>query len=190
MPRSAPLVLALVVVAVTACSPGTSTTTGTSSAAATTTTTGQADVSPSVAGLREDPCTGLTAEQAAGFELAPGKPISDVGRGPSCMWTSPRYDSNVVMLSFDDLGGGGLDQIRAGRADDAYHDEVELGGYPAIFASAFELRHEGDCTLWVGVADGLVMNVSAAFRNGPDAADPCSGLERIATATVANLEQT
>ncbi|MFE9747048.1 DUF3558 domain-containing protein [Saccharothrix saharensis] len=188
MPRPAPFVFALLAFAVTACSPGTPTPTGTSSAAAT--TTGRAEAAPSVAGLREEPCTGLTAEQAASFDLAPGKPISDVGHGPGCMWLSPSHDANVVNLSFDDLGGGGLARIRANRADHAYHDEVGIGDYPAIFASSFDLRSEGDCTLWVGVADGLVMTLGASLPGGPDAADPCSAAERIATAIAANLGNT
>lgn len=178
MPRSTQLLLALVAVVVTACSNGTETAGSTS-----------AEGAPrlSLEELRKNPCVGLTADQAAGLALSPGKSISDVGYGAGCMWTQPEYKSNVVFISFETFGGGGLDTVRANRADHVYHEEVEVEGYPGLFASDFDKRPEGTCGLYVGVTDGLVMNVSATVPEGPDAAHPCSAAKRIATTVAGNL---
>lgn len=177
MPRPVPLVLALATAALTACSTGTPADTAPSTA-----------TSPlSVDRLRQDPCAGLTAGQAAALGLAPGKSIGDVGQGATCLWAAPGHGSNVVYVSLDALGGGGIDAVRASRADHAYHEEVEVGGHPAVFASSADQRPEGGCALWVGVSDGLVMSLGAALPEGPDAADPCSAGKRIAAAVVGNL---
>lgn len=178
MPRSTPFVLVLVAVALAACSPD--------APAATAPSTAPGPSPLSLDEFRKDPCTGLTADQAAEFDLAPGKSISDVGYGASCMWSVPAHESNVVMIGLDSLGGGGIDHVLGNRANHAYHDEVEIEGRPAVFASADDLRPEGTCTLWVGVPD-LLVRVTAALPEGPDAADPCPPAQRIATAVVRNL---
>jgi hypothetical protein len=132
--------------------------------------------------LRHDPCDAITAEQLGGLG------ITDIGLhdsyegNPECRWHLSDSQLHVIGLSPVVSSDGGLGDVYEKKDYQQYFEPTEVDGFPAVYASVLEQRSRGNCNLWVGVTDQLVVSINTYFLE----VDPCPVAERIATAMIEN----
>lgn len=139
--------------------------------------------------LLDQPCTALTDEDLAGLSLAEGE-LSDrtiSQAAESCIWKrsddSRSHVSIIVMTENSD----GLEDIRDLNQGSEVLEKVQIGGYPALYASPNDQRDSGRCDLWVGVNDSEVAYLYVTLEEVPDASKPCDFADKVGEAMIANL---
>ena len=140
--------------------------------------------------LANDPCTALGDSDATtiGF-AAPGKPFGADGL-KACQWISANYPENSMTIAPLTPKSDGISGIYANKNQYAYFEMAKVNDYPAVFANRSDNRSIGGCTLWVGVTDQLVVNVSPQIGTGQYHTDPCGLAQKMATAMVNHLKTT
>jgi hypothetical protein len=139
-------------------------------------------------GILADPCSALSAAQQDDLGMVkPGKATQGAA-GPDCAWKSTASESNMVSVSLVTANKNGLADIYAKKGANPYFEPVTVAGYPAVSTNISDLRSSGDCPLWVGVTDQLVVVVTAQISTGANKAQPCGVAEKVAEAMVQQLK--
>jgi hypothetical protein len=139
-------------------------------------------------GILADPCSALSAAQQDDIGMVkPGK--GDQGpTGPECRWKSAGSSLNSVEVSPFTANENGLSDIYGQQAGKAYFEPVTVAGYPAVSTNISDLRSSGNCPLWVGVSDQLVVVVTAQLGEGENKATPCAVAQKVAEAMIQHLK--
>ncbi|MFF1615767.1 DUF3558 domain-containing protein [Amycolatopsis sp. NPDC058278] len=142
-----------------------------------------------VDGILTDPCSALSAAQQDDIGMVkPGK-ANQGPTGPACRWHSASSSLNSVEVSPFTANKNGLSDIYAQKAGKPYFEPVTVAGYPAVSTDVSDLRSSGDCPLWVGVSDQLVVVVTAQLGEGKNRATPCVVAQRVAEAMIQHLKE-
>jgi uncharacterized protein DUF3558 len=129
------------------------------------------------------PCSTLSADQLATFEVdPPGRGRDGDGIGPRCSWHGANGSIGVGFLTGNT---GGLSDTYRGRELEAYFEVTTVDGYPAVFVDDADLRPRGNCGLVVGVSDTLAIDVLA--QGSLDAEAACARAKRVAAAVIATM---
>ncbi|MET7990447.1 DUF3558 domain-containing protein [Amycolatopsis sp. NPDC005232] len=138
-------------------------------------------------GLLSDPCGVLTEAEAGTVGLAsPGKEDTSTAKG--CTWKSSSSEPNQIALTPLPRNTGGIGDVYAQKAKDAYFEPVSISGYPGAYADVQDARSQGSCTLWVGVTDQLAVSVIPQIQEGPHQSDPCGVAQNFAAAMITHLK--
>ena len=147
-----------------------------------------------------DPCKAVPPALLTEMQFTkPGKPHTDPASidakaGPACTWTivigAQGLGLSVAILTGNrDRGIGGLAGLYTGK-DSGQVGFVEPGpdveGYPAVYSDARDRRADGDCVMFVGIADDLDFNVGATGYQGQQ--DSCDAAQKVAAAVVKTLK--
>lgn len=139
-------------------------------------------------GILADPCSALSTSQQDDIGMVkPGK-ATQGPTGPDCSWSSTAAESNKVSISPFTANKNGLSDIYSQKSASAYFEPTTVAGYPAVSTNVSDLRSGGNCPLWVGVTDQLVVVVIAQIATGPNKAQPCVVAEKTATAMIQHLQ--
>ncbi|MGW4521068.1 DUF3558 domain-containing protein [Amycolatopsis sp. NPDC004378] len=140
--------------------------------------------------LSGDPCSdALTPEQVqqALGNSNPGKPDS-IATGASCSWYNPSTSAKVA-VTYVTKTHAGLSAVYANvkPATPAWKELSPIDGFPAV-AHHFTT---GDCTISVGIADDLSVDVTGFLSSAKEdaGADPCESTARAAGTVVENLKK-
>jgi hypothetical protein len=137
-----------------------------------------------------EPCRLLTSAQAKqlGVDM-PGRAREGSG-GHDCSWTSTT--GAAVGIQFDLLTPVGLSRTYEMRDSYAYFTEIpSIEGFPAVAAATVDARDLGDCEIWVGVNDKLVLLVTGSVsRAKAGQLDPCPATEISAGMMVKTMKGT
>lgn len=129
----------------------------------------------------EEPCSALTAPQAADLGVGfPGKADTSPF-GPICVWTNT--DSGYINLGFDpdQRGLTGVYQSHKAGYLKYFKEQPDISGYPAVVAMTDDDRGHGMCVLDVGVRDDTIFSVYLRQSRGKiGSIDPCQVVVRIA----------
>ena|ERR1700754_609593 len=98
---------------------------------------------------------------------------------PACQW-----DGLTIAWSQNTPS---LDALYADRDEQAYFDETEVLGYPAVYANTID-RADGHCVLTVGVTDTAAF-YAAAQPAHPAEGEACRLAKRAATEVVRILRE-
>ncbi|WP_033291411.1 DUF3558 domain-containing protein [Amycolatopsis jejuensis] len=138
--------------------------------------------------LLNDPCNVLTAAEATEIGLAsPGEKTTGSGL-IGCQWTSSGSRQNFVGITPLPQNTGGIGDIYAQKARQAYFQPTAIDGYPGLFADTQDGRPSGTCTLWVGVTDQLAVSVIPAIGTGANKSNPCGIAEKFAAVMIKHLK--
>ncbi|MDT8910490.1 DUF3558 domain-containing protein [Amycolatopsis sp. PS_44_ISF1] len=136
--------------------------------------------------LLSDPCSVLTAAEAARIGLrSPGKNDS-TSTLPGCTWKYTQTEQNQIGLTALPQNTGGISDIYSNKSGSAYFEPVDVSGYPGVFTDVQDARTEGSCTLWVGVTDQLAVSVIPQIGVGKT--DPCPIAKKFADAMITHLK--
>lgn len=140
-----------------------------------------------VAKFMTTPCDMLTKGQASALRYdskIESEPADS--QGPRCRWRSADGSQfSIVLLKNQPLGIAGL--YRNHQQDPefyAYFEQVDIAGFPGVFADALDDRPDGACGLAVGVTDQQVISVVSIVEG---ASDPCAILKSAAQAAVTTM---
>ncbi|PKV93041.1 uncharacterized protein DUF3558 [Amycolatopsis echigonensis] len=137
--------------------------------------------------LVADPCSALADEDAKTLGLATPGTITDVTpRG--CDWKSEKTPGNGVTVSPIVQNKNGLADTYAAKPTQAYFEETQVAGYPAVFTDKSDGRKNGICVLVVGVTDQLSVAVVGSIVNGKNVGKPCEPSSKVATAMINHLK--
>lgn len=139
--------------------------------------------------LIADPCTALSDADATTLGLAaPGKVNSITPRG--CDWQSadPELKANGVTISPIVQNTNGLADTYSMKSSQAYFEETQISGYPAVFAAPSDSRKTGACGLVVGITDQLAVSLADSIVRGENVEKPCDSLAKIGTAMINHLK--
>ncbi|MEU4674237.1 DUF3558 domain-containing protein [Amycolatopsis sp. NPDC023774] len=134
-----------------------------------------------------DPCSVLSASQAAQVGLKPEGKLDD--RSPkACTWESSGNAENSVGIGALPQNKNGLSDIYSGKASAAYFTPVTIEGYPAVFTDKSDDRSDGSCQLWIGITDQLAVSVGTVINVGAHKSDPCPIAQQVGQAMVQHLK--
>lgn len=139
-------------------------------------------------GILADPCSALSTAQQDDIGMVKPGTSTQGQTGPDCTWKSTASESNVVSVSPLTANKNGLSDIYAHKTANAYFEPLTVAGYPAVSTNVSDLRSGGDCPLWVGVTDELVVAVTAQIGTGANKTKPCSVAEKVAEAMIQHLK--
>lgn len=147
-----------------------------------------------------DPCKLVDdsiVSEIGSFQPGEADVTSDAAKnliGPNCSWNNDDY-SHLLSVGIDTIhqkhgepGFKGLDGVYASHKDGRYLEPVVVQGYPgnpAAFAGEVAKREQGDCGLYVGIADDLVFTVSVLDEKDP--ANACPAAAKLAGAALDSL---
>lgn len=157
-----------------------------------TTSRSAADSAPRVpqplntANITSDACATIDSAGRSRLSLGDGTPRS-TGNGPSCTFQEAADPGNQIDVTTVTANKNGLQDVYDTKANDAYFEETQVSGYPAVYAAALDDRKNGKCGLFVGVTDELAVNILVQYDNGAGASDPCSVAQKFGEATVQTL---
>ncbi|EWC58486.1 hypothetical protein UO65_6378 [Actinokineospora spheciospongiae] len=121
----------------------------------------------------DKPCTGLTQAQLDRLGVGNGKQDTEA-TGEYCRWTNGR--GGYVNLAFV-VGQGGLGGVYRGNEVGQFglfQELPDISGYPAVIASLWDGRKDGDCDVAVGVADDTTLSVGTTqSMDKVGHGDPC-----------------
>jgi hypothetical protein len=131
----------------------------------------------------KDPCRSLTASQAQSLNLPPTGTFNDeVALAVGCTWFNEQTRGEVnIDFIVKDPQGLSPEYAANRRGEYDFFDELpDIEGYPAV-ARGTDIRHNGFCTVVVGVADDMAFASSvqlsvANVENG----DPCKKAAEVA----------
>ncbi|MEA5359779.1 DUF3558 domain-containing protein [Amycolatopsis sp., V23-08] len=136
--------------------------------------------------ITSDACTTLNAAGRSALSLGDGTPRS-TGNGPSCTFQEAADPGNQIDVTTVTANKNGLQDVYDTKANDAYFDETQVSGYPAVYAAAADDRKDGKCGLFVAVTDQLTVNILVQYDNGAGAADPCPVAQKFGESMVQTL---
>jgi hypothetical protein len=140
------------------------------------------------ASITSDACTTLSSSARSTLGLGDGSPRS-TANGPSCTFQEAADPGNQIDVTTVTANKNGLSDVYDTKANDAYFDETQVSGYPAVYAAALDDRKDGKCGLFVGVTDELAVNVLVQYDNGAEAADPCAVAQKFGEAMIQTLKE-
>ncbi|WP_436494423.1 DUF3558 domain-containing protein [Actinokineospora sp. HUAS TT18] len=129
----------------------------------------------------KQPCPVFTEAQRKELGINAGESL-DGALGEGCKWRS--NGGGLLTLTFLEKNTKGLSAPYANNKTGAfkYFDPTEIGGQPAVFASADDRRDQGQCLVIVGMSDKLIFNMfieQSADKVSPDN-KPCDVVARVA----------
>ncbi|MFJ1765933.1 DUF3558 domain-containing protein [Amycolatopsis sp. NPDC088138] len=136
--------------------------------------------------ITSDACTTLNATGRSALSLGDGTPRS-TGNGPSCTFQEAADPGNQIDVTTVTANKNGLQDVYDTKANDAYFDETQVSGYPAVYAAAADDRKDGKCGLFVAVTDELTVNILVQYDNGAGASDPCPVAQKFGESMVQTL---
>ncbi|WP_158605574.1 DUF3558 family protein [Amycolatopsis panacis] len=92
--------------------------------------------------LLSNPCSALTGAQLTDIGLAPPGKVSQ-GPPALCGWSAATIPENRVNVGAVPQNKGGISDIYAQKATQAYFQPVTVNGYPGVIAAADDLRSSG-----------------------------------------------
>ncbi|MGW3964282.1 DUF3558 domain-containing protein [Amycolatopsis sp. NPDC005003] len=140
------------------------------------------------ASITSDACATLSASARSSLSLGQGEPRS-TGNGPSCTFQETADPGNQIDVTTVTANKNGLSDVYDTKANDAYWEETQIGGYPAVYAAALDSRNKGKCGLFVGVTDELSVNILVQYDHGAGASDPCPVAQKFGEAMVQTLKE-
>jgi hypothetical protein len=141
-------------------------------------------------GLRNDPCSALSAVQVKtiGLTAAAKSSMNHSAVGNVCSWTD-----DTVGVAGADIGVGvetmlthGLSDIYAQRQREAYFTPMDIDGYPAVLADEVDDRSSGSCGMNVAISDTSVVLVN--YQQSGLGAASCDKVQAVAHAVIATLK--
>jgi hypothetical protein len=138
------------------------------------------------ANITSDACTTIDATGRAKLSLGDGTPRT-TANGPSCTFQEAADPGNQLDVTTVTANKNGLQDVYDTKANDAYFEETQVNGYPAVYAAAADDRKDGKCGVFIGVTDQLAVNILVQYDNGAGAADPCSVAQKFGEAMVQTL---
>ncbi|MEU0796554.1 DUF3558 domain-containing protein [Amycolatopsis sp. NPDC005961] len=139
------------------------------------------------ANITSDACATINADGRSTLGLGDGSPRS-TANGPSCTFQEAADPGNQIDVTTVTANKNGLQDVYDTKANDAYFEETQAGGYPVVYAAALDDRKKGKCGLFVGVTDELAVNVLVQYDNGAGASDPCSVAQKFGEAMIQTLK--
>jgi hypothetical protein len=137
--------------------------------------------------LLSNPCSALTDAQLTQLGLtSPGR--ASQGPPPLCGWNADGSAQNGVNAGPVPQNKGGISDIYAQKAKQAYFEPVTVNGYPGVFADTQDGRASGSCTLWVGITDQLAYAVVTSIAVGQNKATTCASAQKVGEAVIAHLK--
>ncbi|MDI5981969.1 DUF3558 domain-containing protein [Amycolatopsis magusensis] len=130
-----------------------------------------------------DVCATLSSAKVSELGLTDPTP-RDSSTGPTCNWNFTEGATNRLDISAQAKNPNGLSDIYDQKDEFAYFEELEVGGYPAVYADITDARSSGDCSLYVGLNDQFAVRVSSTLSSGPDESRPCPVVEKAAEAMI------
>ncbi|MEU0530561.1 DUF3558 domain-containing protein [Amycolatopsis tolypomycina] len=140
------------------------------------------------ASITSDACATLSSSARSTLSLGAGSPRS-TDNGPSCTFQEAADPGNQIDVTTVTANKNGLSDVYDTKANDAYWEETQISGYPAVYAAAVDGRKSGKCGLFVGVTDELAVNILVQYDNGAGAADPCPVAQKFGEAMVQTLKE-
>lgn len=140
------------------------------------------------AAITSDACATLSASARATLGLGDGSSRS-TANGPSCTFQEAADPGNQIDVTTVTANKNGLSDVYDTKANDAYFEEVQINGYPGVFAAALDDRSGGGCGLFVGVTDELSVNILAQYDHGTGATDPCPVVQKFGEAMIQTLKE-
>ncbi|HET6703426.1 DUF3558 domain-containing protein [Amycolatopsis sp.] len=140
------------------------------------------------ASITSDACATLSSSARSSLGLGDGTPRT-TGNGPSCTFQEAADPGNQIDVTTVTANKNGLSDVYDTKANDAYWEETQIGGYPAVYAAALDGRKSGKCGLFVGVTDELAVNILVQYDNGAGAADPCPVAQKFGESMVQTLKE-
>ncbi|WP_336162017.1 DUF3558 domain-containing protein [Amycolatopsis sp. VC5-11] len=138
-------------------------------------------------GLIDNPCSALSDSQLTQIGLLTGGRVTS-GPPKSCRWKSSSNELNSISLAPLPQNKGGISDIYAQKAKQAYFEPVKVSDYPGLFAATDDARSDGSCQLWVGVTDQLAVSIITGISSGPNKSDPCPIAKKVGDALVTHLK--
>ncbi|WP_328605449.1 DUF3558 domain-containing protein [Amycolatopsis sp. NBC_00345] len=136
--------------------------------------------------LLTDPCSTLTAAEAAQISLRSPGTNRSTSAIPGCTWKYTQTEQDQIALKALPQNTGGISDIYSNKPNSVYFEPVDINGYPGVFTDIQDARTEGSCTLWVGVTDQLAVSVIPSIGVGKS--DPCGIAKNFAIAMIAHLK--
>lgn len=136
--------------------------------------------------ITSDACATLNATGRSALSLGDGTPRT-TANGPSCTFQEAADPGNQIDVTTVTANKNGLQDVYDTKANDAYFDETQVNGYPAVYAAAADDRKDGKCGLFVGVTDELAVNILAQYDNGAGATDPCAVVQKFGESMIQTL---
>jgi hypothetical protein len=139
--------------------------------------------------LNGDPCEALTPEQISQALGQPeqGKPDSDA-TGPVCSWANVN-SSAQISVTYVTKTHAGLSAVYANVKPKtaAWKELSPIDEFPAVAHNFTNL----DCTISVGIADDLSVDVGAFISSAKKEAkaDPCESTAKAARVVIENLKK-
>ncbi|WUL69938.1 DUF3558 domain-containing protein [Amycolatopsis sp. NBC_00345] len=144
-----------------------------------------------------DPCAAVPPDVLAalryttpGEATLAGSPRATAG--PGCGWDIGAEGLSVQIIfgtANRDKGIGGIAGIYRAKDSGQYafaEPAPAVEGYPAVFGDRLDRRAQGNCTLWVGLADDLAFAAASMGYQGNQ--DSCQVAEKVAAAVVSTLK--
>ncbi len=95
---------------------------------------------------------------------------------------------NSVGITVVPQNTGGISDIYAQKAQQAYFEPVSINGYPGVYSAKADHRADGNCQLWVGVTDQLAVAVTPLISTGQNKSNPCGIAEKFAAVMIKHLK--
>jgi hypothetical protein len=187
--------LAFAVLAVAGCSSrtgGTANPAPTADSSGSETSRSAADSAPRVpsplnaANITSDACTTIDATGRSKLSLGDGTPRT-TANGPSCTFQEAADPGNQIDVTTVTANKNGLQDVYDTKANDAYFEETQAYGYPAVYAAAVDDRKDGKCGVFIGVTDELAVNILVQYDNGAGATDPCAVAQKFGESMIQTL---
>ncbi|MFD5089104.1 DUF3558 domain-containing protein [Amycolatopsis thailandensis] len=138
--------------------------------------------------IETDACSALSAAKRSELGLGEGERRT-TSVGPGCSIFAAEDRLNQIEISPVLANKNGLSDVYDTKANDAYFEETQVSGYPAVYAAALDGRKSGKCGLFVGVTDQLAVNILVQYDNGPGASDPCPVALKVGEAMIQTLKE-
>ena len=130
----------------------------------------------------QNPCELLSSAQLAsiGFTstTAPSSQGSDAG-GSQCAWNDDNTSSHIDVV-WQAAYTNGLSDLYARKSSQKYFQPIQIEGYPAVLASEFDDRSDGECLANVGPTDTNMFFVRYHSFNEPQKSQACDLAQKTA----------
>ncbi|TWE13527.1 uncharacterized protein DUF3558 [Prauserella muralis] len=139
------------------------------------------------------PCDVITdAEKEAliGTE-GTASPDLDTPVGPECVWSTGDSKRGRFAVIFPQVDARGLTSLYESRHRNALFEQLRpVDGYPVVAYGITDVRHEGKCTLRVGVSDRETIDITLYLGESKiGQLDPCQAArDQVATAMIRNIK--